>query len=445
MHSGSWSRRGLLKAGGAGALLLSLPEWFVEETLDAAQAKPPKSANDKPNIALIGCGGRGRVDAHESEPFGNIVAVCDVYERHAQGAMMEFGGPDRVKAYTDFRKLLERDDIHCIINGTPDHWHTLVNLAALKAGKDIYSEKPLTLTVDEGRRLVDAIRKSDRILQTGTQQRSDPTFRLACELVRNGRIGKLQEVSVILPAGLYGGPFKSRPVPESLDWDFWQGQTPQVDYMPERGDFRFRYWYEYSGGTMTDWGAHHNDIVLWALDVDGPVEINGKPSIDMIPGGYTAYSQYHVEYTYTNGVRHHCFTTLDDMWSGGHVRNGAGTLHNGIRFDGSHGWIWVSRGEIQASKPEIIHEPLPSNAIRLYASNNHKANFYECVRTRKQPICPAEVGHRSASACHIGAISIRLGRRLHWDLEAQQFVNDAEANKMLSRPQRAPYTYEMVS
>ena len=436
------SRRRLLRAAGAASVLSALPKWFMEETVEAADAPAPRSANDKPNVALIGCGGRGRVDAQEAEPFANIVAVCDVDDRHARGASMQFNG---AKTYHDFRKVLERDDIHCIINGTPDHWHTLVNLAALKAGKDIYSEKPLTLTVDEGKHVVEAVNRTGRILQTGTQQRSEANFRLACELVRNGRLGKLEEVTTILPAGLYGGPFMPRPVPDGLDWDFWLGQTPKIDYVPERADFRFRYWYDYSGGTMTDWGAHHNDIVLWAVGVDGPVSVDGKPSIDVVPGGYTAYSQYHVEYTYPNGVRHHCFTSTNDMWTGAPVRRGPGTLHNGIRFDGSEGWLWVTRGDIQASKREIIQEPLPGSAIRLYVSSNHKANFFECVRTRKQPICPAEVGHRSASVCHIGTISIRLNRPLKWDPKKQQFDNDPEADKWLSRPQREPWTYRSVT
>ena len=437
------SRRQILQRTGAAALA-TLPGWFLEQTLDAASdSKPPRSANDKPNVALIGCGGRGRVDAHEAQPYCNIVAVCDVYDAHARGAAMEFGG---ATAYQDFRKLLERNDIDCIITGTPDHWHTLVNLHALRAGKDVYSEKPLTLTIDEGKHVVDAVQRTNRILQTGTQQRSDPEFRLAAELIRNQRIGKLQEVTVILPAGLYGGPFPAKAVPEGLDWDFWLGQAPKVDYCDERGDFRFRYWYDYSGGTMTDWGAHHNDIVLWALGLDdsGPVSINGKPSIEMVPGGFTAYSQYHVEYTYANGVRHHCFTTTSDMWTGGSIKQGPGTLHNGIRFDGTDGWLWVTRGQIQASKPEILKEPLGSDAVRLYVSNNHKANFFDCVKSRKQPICPAEVGHRSASVCHLGAISIRLGRKLDWDPAKQQFVNDPEADKWLSREMRKPWGYEAV-
>ncbi|HEY2585126.1 MAG TPA: Gfo/Idh/MocA family oxidoreductase [Tepidisphaeraceae bacterium] len=437
------SRRSVLKAAGVSAALAALPHWFVEQMLDAAEPKPPTSANDKPDVALIGCGGRGRADAHEASKYCNIVAVCDVHDHHAQGASMEFG---EAKPYKDFRKLLERDDIPIVINATPDHWHTLVNLAAMKAGKDVYSEKPLTLTIDEGKHVVDAVERTGRILQTGTQQRSDPNFRLAAELIRNNRLGKLQEVNVWLPAGLKGGPFPAQPVPDGLDWDFWLGQAPKVDYVPERGDFRFRYWYDYSAGTMTDWGAHHNDIVQWALGMDdsGPVEIEGKPTSDLVPGGYTAYSEYQIDYLYANGVPLHVRTTTNDSWGGAYLNKTPGAQHNGIKFVGADGWIWVTRGKIEASKPEILHDALPSDAVRLHVSDDHKADFFQSVRTRQQPVCPAEVGHRSASVCHLGAISTRLGRTLRWDPQKEQFVGDDEANQWLARKQRKPWTYDSV-
>jgi predicted dehydrogenase len=423
--------------------LAVLPQWVVEQTLDAAESKPPAQANDKPNVALIGCGGRGRVDAKEASRFGNIVAVCDVHGAHAEGAAANFYP---AKPYKDFRKVLERADIPIIINGTPDHWHTFVNLAALKAGKDVYSEKPLTLTIDEGKRVVQAVKSSGRVLQTGTQQRSDPKFLLAAELIRNNRLGKLSEVQVTVPAGMRDGPFKPAEVPKKLDWDFWLGQAPKVDYMPERGDFRFRYWYDYSGGTITDWGAHHLDIVQWALGMDGsgPISIDGKPVSDLVPGGFTAYSQYKIAYTYSDGVTVHLDTTADDNWGGAPVHKGPGTRHNGIKFIGADGWLLVSRGKIEASKPEILHDPLPASATRLYVSTDHKANFFNCVRTRKTPICSAEVGHRSASVCHLGAISLRLGRKLGWDPEKEQFVGDAEADKWIAREQRKGWTYDTL-
>lgn len=435
------SRRELLKSVGALAATTVLPKWFIEETLDAAEPSAPTTANDKPRFALVGCGGRGRAIVHDALPFGNLVAVCDVDDRHAEGALVDFHG---AKTYHDFRKLMERDDIPIILDATPDHWHTLVNLHAIKAGKDVYSEKPLTLTVDEGKRVVEAVGKSDRILQTGTQQRSDPTFRLACELVRNGRVGKLQEVTVILPAGFRGGPFQSEPVPSGLDWEMWQGQAPATDYVKERCGFSFRYWYDYSGGTMTDWGAHHNDIARWGIGLDGPSSIEGKALVQPVPGGYTAISEYQVEYVWPNGVLHHCQSTIDDEWTGGVKRQGPGTLHHGVKFQGTDGWIFVTRGRIDASKPELIHEPLPSNAVRLYVSNNHMGNFFDCVRTRKQPAVPAEVGHRSASVCHLGTLALRLGRKLNWDPVKEEFIGDEEAQKSVAREMRKPWDYSVA-
>lgn len=437
-------RRAFLKTASAFAASAGLPLWFAEETLDAATPPPPPGPNDKPNVALIGCGGMGRNDAKLASTFANVVAVCDVDSKRAAEASVQFGG---AKVYGDFRKLLERGDLHAVINGTPDHWHTLVNLAAVRAGKDVYSEKPLTLTIDEGKRLVAAVTKSKRVLQTGSQQRSDAKFRLACELVRNGRVGKLQHVTVILPAGLRDGPFQTAPVPPHLDWDTWQGQTPAVAYVPERCHLKFRYWYEYSGGTMTDWGAHHNDIALWGIGLErsGPVTVEGKALIDMIPGGYTTPQQYRVDYTYANGVTHTCLSTIRNRFDGSTNPDAGKELpQHGVKFEGSDGWIFVTRGKIEASKPELLTEPLADRKVSLYVSDNHMKNFFDCVRSRQQPICDAEIGHRSVSVCHLGIIAIRLGRKLQWDPATETFGNDKEANQSLAREQRKPWTYDSV-
>ncbi len=399
------------------------------------------SPNDQPAIALVGCGGMGRGDAKNASRFGRVVALCDVDEARIAEAKKLF--PDAT-AYKDFRKVMERDDIHVVICGTVDHWHTLVSLAAMRAGKDVYCEKPLTRTVEDGKQLVRAVGKTKRVLQTGSQQRSDKDFRLACELVRNGRIGKLQHITTILPAGKREGPFQTSVVPPSLDWNFWQGPTPDVAYVKERCHFSFRYWYEYSGGTLTDWGAHHNDIALWGggLERTGPVSVEGKALSEPIPGGYSAIADYKIEYVYANGVAHTCESTPDNNVSGG-VVNPDGKLH-GTRFEGTNGWIWVTRGKINASAPEILTDPLPSSAIRLYVSDDHMGNFFDCVRSRKQPICEAEIGHRSASVCHLGAISLRLGRKLKWDPKREQFVGDKEANTFLELKMRKPWSYDSV-
>lgn len=436
-----WNRRSFLKAAGAATLL---PAWFSEQCRSLAETPQPRSPNERPSLALIGCGGQGRGDAKNASRFANIVAVCDVDSKHAGDASKQFND---AKIYSDFRKLLERKDIDAVINATPDHWHTLVNLAAIKAGKDVYSEKPLTLTIDEGKRLVAAVKRSGRILQTGSQQRSDPRFRLACELVRNGRLGKLTQITTILPAGLNQGPFKSAPVPKELDWEFWQGQTPAHEYMPQRTHLYFRYWLDYSGGTMTDWGAHHNDIALWGMGLDrsGPLTIEGKALVKQIEGGYTAPSEYEVEYTYANGVHHRCVSTTANTIFGSVARKPKeGELLHGVKFEGPEGWIYVTRGKLEASQPELIKEPLKSKKVELYVCNDQMGNFFDCIRSRKAPICEAEIGHRSVSVCHLGVIAIRLGRKLNWDPAKEEFVNDKEANGYLAREMRKPWNYEMI-
>jgi predicted dehydrogenase len=404
----------------------------------SGESQPP---SEQVRLALIGCGGQGTGDARNAKRFANTVALCDVDASHLAAAKKDF--PDAA-GYSDFRKLLERKDVDAVICGTVDHWHTLVAIGAMKAGKDVYCEKPLTLTIDEGKRLVEVQRETGRVLQTGTQQRSSREFRLAADLVRNGRIGKVERVEVWLPAGLREGPFATGEVPPGFDYDFWLGQTPAVPYVKERTHFSFRYWWEYSGGTMTDWGAHHNDIVLWALDQDGsgPVSIEGKQLVEMIPGGYTAASEYEVTYTYANGVVHSCKSTTASEWWGG-VKDPNGQQH-GIKFIGSEGWIWVTRGALQASDPAMIKEELPASASRVYASQDHTGNFIECIKSREPTICPASVGHRSASLCHLGVTSIRLGRKLIWDPVKEQFIDDAEANQFLARPMRKPYDYDML-
>ena len=438
------SRRSFLKACTTTAAATGLPVWFLERELQGATT-PKLGPNDRPGIALVGCGGMGRGDAKNATRFGEIVALCDVDEKHVNQAAEQFaqGGKTPAK-YNDFRKVMEREDVHVIITGTPDHWHTLVNLAATQAGKDIYGEKPLTLTIDEGKHLVKAVHKHKNVLQTGTQQRSDARFRLACELVRNERIGKLKEVTVWLPAGLREGPFSPQPVPPELNWDFWLGQAPQVEYMPQRCHLYFRYWYDYSGGTMTDWGAHHNDIALWAIGLPGPVTAEGKALAQPIPGGYTAISEYDVKFTYANGVIHNVRTTKADNIFGG-VEDPAGQ-RNGIRFEGTQGWLWVNRGDLRASDQALIDTPLPEGAHRLYKSDDHMGNFFECVRSRKLPIANVEAGHRSASISHLGAIALRTGLPLRWDPVAQKFVGESgkEANRYVAREMRKPYDYSFV-
>lgn len=442
------TRRSFLQRCSAAAALTGLPLWFVTRRLAAAEESAVKrpAANDRPGVALVGCGGQGTRDAQNAAHWGEVLAVCDVDRQRAAAAAEKLKDGGRTPAvYGDFRRLLERDDIHILVNGTPDHWHTLVNLGAARARKDVYAEKPLTLTIDEGVRLVRAVRQAGIVLQTGTQQRSSQRFRLACELVRNERIGKLKEAKVWLPAGLREGPFATSAVPENLDWDTWLGPAPKVDYVKERCHRTFRFWYDYSGGTMTDWGAHHNDIAYWAIGLLAPRTVASRVLVQPIPGGYDTYSEYEVDYTYENGVRLGIRTTTDDSIYGAKVK--ADGQRNGIRFEGTNGWIWVNRDQLQASDPDLLRTPLPEGAVRLYESKDHMGNFFECVRSRRAPICDVEIGHRSATMCHLGAISMRTGRRLTWDAPAERFVGEhaAEANAYVARGMRTPYDYSYVA
>jgi predicted dehydrogenase len=430
------SRRELLGRT-AGIALASLPAWYAQESMaqerEREAGRPKKNGpNSNIQIACIGPGGSragfrqglGVTRGMSRKEGVKVVAVCDVDKLHRDEAAKAFGAD--CQAYDDFRELLRRKDIDAVVIGTPDHWHAAIAIAAMKAGKDVYCEKPLTLTVAEGRQISKVQRRTDRVFQTGSQQRSDRRFRLACELVRNGRLGKLSRVEARLPNGTKGGPFETKPVPADLNWDMWLGPAPYAEYVPERTHGSFRHWYEYSGGMMTDWGAHHLDITQWALGADesGPLRVESVGLLHANPRGYNVVTDYEVTYTYPNDV------TVVATHKG----------ENGVRFEGDRGWIFVSRGKIEASDEAILKEPLSSGATRLYESNDHIQNFVDCVRDRKDPICTAEIGHRSATVCHIGNISLRLGgRTLNWDPEKERFQGDDEANGMLSRPYRKPW------
>lgn len=438
------SRRRFLKSAALLAAASPLPAWFEAEARVSKRPRIALSANDRPAIALVGCGGMGRHDAKLASAFGDIVAICDVDDARLDEAQKQWPA---AKRYRDYRDCLQHLGLHAIINATPDHWHTFINLAAVRSGKDVYSEKPLTLTIDEGRRLVEAVRANGTIFQTGSQQRSDKRFRLAVELVRNGRLGTLKHITTSLPSGPHGGPFAPSAPPATLDWNLWQGQTPDLSYVKERCHGTFRYWWEYSAGTLTDWGAHHNDIALWGLGLPlsaaGPVRVEGHALRDPLPGGYSFPSTYIVHYRYANGVTHTCRTVQTEGGSGNVLdpKTPPAQMPNGVLFEGSEGWIFVTRGRIEASHPGILEEPLNNRTWSAEVSDDHMGNFIEGMRRRRTPICGAEVGHRSVSLCHLGAIAIRLGRPLRWNAQRERFVEDREADAWIARPQRPGFGY----
>jgi predicted dehydrogenase len=454
MTRGNLSRRGFLTqsmallTAGAG-----LPAWFAREVLEAQQQNdnPPAGPNDRINMAAIGIGSpqsRGLGIYNQARALGRhiqYVAACDVDRRHLDRAceQMRMHGFGEVGRFEDYRRLLENRDIQAVTIATPDHWHTLIAIEAMRRGKDVYLEKPLTLTVNEGKELVRVARQTGRVLQTGSQQRSEYNgrFRLATELVRNGRIGQVRRIECRI-GGNPRGTFRVAPVPPGLNWDMWLGPCPLVDYVPERCHYTYRWWYEYSGGKMTDWGAHHLDIAQWALNADnsGPTEVVGtgeEPSRE--PNSYNCHPNFTVTYTYPNNVTVVATSRPLPVTEG---YNNTPRDDNGVLFEGENGrWLFVSRSRIVASDPRIIDEPLPANAIRLPVAenNNHMANFIACVRNRRRPICDVEIGHRSVTVCHIGVIATRLGRRLRWNPEREEFIDDAEANRMLSREMREGY------
>lgn len=437
------SRRRFLARSAAGLALAGLPEWFAAREARAAEEQRLAPAtrrigpNDQINIGGIGMGGsKGgfRQGLHDTRAVGGkngckVVAVCDVDRTHREEAGKEFQ-LDAASQYLNYRELLARPDIDAVVIGTPDHWHAVMAVDAMRAGKDVYCEKPLTHNIDEGKTLVRVARETGRVFQVGSQQRSDARFRLACELVRNGRIGTIKRVEARLPGGSAGGPFPVLPYPSDLDWNRWLGPAPYTEYVKERTHGSWRHWYEYAGGMVADWGAHHFDIAQWGLGTDrsGPVRIESKgefPPQAKEKNAYDTPTQFEITFTYANGI----------------PLIGTNKGENGVRFEGDRGWIFVSRGKIEASDQKLLDEPLPKDAVRLYVSNDHAGNFVECVRARKTPICDAEIGHRSATLCHLGNISLRLGgRRLEWDPKAEMITNDREAVALMGRIARRPWS-----
>jgi predicted dehydrogenase len=406
-----------------GGLFAALPADLARVMMAGARAEP---VHDSVRIGCIGVGGQGKYNM--GRVLKQVVAVCDVDSKHLAEAKarVEKGTGKRCGAYGDYRKLLESKDVDAVIVSTPDHWHTLPTLHACAAGKDVYCEKPLTLTIAEGQVLVKTARKHKRIVQTGSQQRSEygGKFRLACELVRSGRIGKVHTVRVGVPGVNFKGPaVPDCPPPPELDYDFWLGPAPKRPYNPKRVHYLFRFFWDYSGGQMTNFGAHDLDIAQWGLGMDesGPVSIKGKARYQA-KGWYEVPEWFEAVYKYQNGVTVIC----------GQGQKG------GVTFEGDKGSIHVSRGRLTSRPADIVKEPL-GKGVHLYKSDGHHRNWLECIRKRKLPICDVAIGHRSATVCHLGNIAIRTGRPITWDPVKEEIVGDREAAALVSRPYRAPW------
>ena len=420
------TRRELLKGAAGLGLAAAFP------SLVPARAF---GANDRIRVGFIGVRNQGtnNVEAILGKEGAEVAGLCDV-DREVlaeAGSLVEERAGRSCPAHRDYRELLDRDDVDAVLITTPDHWHALPTVDACRAGKDVYCEKPLSLTVAEGRAMVEAARAHDRVVQTGSQQRSSDRFRRACEAVRNGRLGEIRRVVVGLPGVNFDGPAvpDTEPPPE-LDYDFWLGPAPDRPYNPKEVHYNFRFFWPYSGGQMTNWGAHHLDIVQWALGMDdsGPTRIEPVSVAYHPEGWYEVPMTSEIVFAYDDGVEVRC-------------RQGQGDP-NGIRFEGSEGTLFVSRGELEADPPAIVEEPLGPGAVLLEESRDHHQDWLDCIRSRERPICDVEVGHRSATVCHLGNIALRLGRPLRWDPRREEIIDDPGAAALLERPYREPWSLE---
>ncbi len=444
-RSNSISRRRFLKRSGAVAAGALAVPYLVPARALAAGGKP--GANDRIGVGYIGVGRRGgQLLGLPKE--GEVVAAADVDRKRAEA----FAARQQCGAYQDYRQMLERDDLDAVVIATPDHWHVLAAIHVCQAGKDAYVEKPLSLTIREGRVLVDAVRKLGRVVQTGSQRRSMANHRFGCELVRNGRLGKLQTIVAHNYPSPWNCGLPGQPVPDGLDWDRWCGPVEPVPYHADvyiqrskPGWISFRRW---SGGEMTGNGAHGFDQIQWALDMDhaGPVEVwaeGGKldaPTYtepESRARGDRACSQGRmVTYRYPNGV---LVKTNDGLVTGKRAGQSPGRLVCGALFVGDEGEVFVGCNESTSDPPEIAQEPIGDDEIHLPVSDNHMQNWFDCIRSREKPIADVEIGHRSAIVCHLGNIARWLGRKLTWDPATETFPGDDEANAYLDRPRRKGY------
>jgi len=451
---GRVSRRRFLKTGLGAAAVVGFPTIVPSTVL--GQFAPSKRIN-------VGAIGVGRISRIHDMPSimqydrARVVAVCDLDAHRVEDGKKlvndfysnKSGKPqDGVKGYANYRELLADKDIDAVVVSTPDHWHALIGVDAVRAGKDVYLQKPASLTIAEGRALSDAVQASGRILQIGSQQRSAVQFRYAAELVRNGRIGDLQRVEVGLPIDHDGGEKKPMPVPDWFNYEMWLGSTPYVYYTETRVHPQQGYgrpgWLccrQFCAGMIAGWGAHHIDSAHWAMNTEytGPVEVWGHGDF-LDRGLWDVHGAFKTEALYANGVR----MTI------------SGDFTNGIKFYGTKGWIFVSRGNEQvtqsdpgaklkdaaalaASDPRMIQSVIGQDEIHLYESKEQHGNWLDCIVSRANPISPIEMGHRANTTCLLHDIAMLLKRKLYWDPVAERFKNDDEANALLSRPQRAPY------
>ena len=451
------NRRHFLKQTAVGSALISVPYFSTSSRLRG------QDANSKPTIASIGVGGsRGRYNrggnvARQAARFGQMIAVCDVDDLHAEQFNQSFGG--KLNTYRDYRELFDKEKPDVVTIGTPDHWHVPIAITALRSGADVYCEKPLTLTIQEGIDICRVVKETGRVFQVGTQQRSENNERFlkAIAIAHSGRLGANVNAYVAIGGAPKDKEFQSTPAPDDIDWDMWVGPAPAADYCEQRRRM-FRWWFEYSGGKMTDWGAHHIDIAQWALGFGstGPVSVSGTgkfpPLIPddvnwnaflngeaKLPNTYNTVTEFSIDLKFENGsvlnVNHQYRRPEENIDFG-----------NGILLEGDKGRIFVNRGKLQGAPVDNLTEKdnaeLEEIIGQLYKGKprgGHMKNFFDCLEDRSLPVADVFTHHRTMSSCHMCNIALMLGRELNWDPKAEKFVGDDQANLLMSRTSRKAY------
>ena len=455
------TRRNFLKTAAAAGAITGAPLIWTKRSALA------QDANSQKTVASIGVGGsRGRYSrggsiARNASRLGRTIAVCDVDDRHNEEFNKSMGGD--LAMFTDYRELLEKHKPDIVTIGTPDHWHVPIAIAALRNGADVYCEKPLTLTIEEGIRVRKVVAETGRVFQVGTQQRSenDRRFLDAIAIVQSGRIGKNVKAYVAIGGAPKGGPFKTTEVPDGFDWNMWLGPAPEVDYSVERRKL-FRWWFEYSGGKMTDWGAHHIDIAQWALGKShtGPTSVVAKGNLppmipdnfnwpaflngdEKLPNIHNTAMNFNIDLKFDDGA----LISVNNVYDKDGVKFG-----NGILFVGDEGRIFVNRGKLQGKVVDKMtktdKQEIDDRVAELYkgkSPGNHMKNFFECVEERVQPISDVDSHHRIMTSCHLCNIALMLGRPLKWDPVKEQFISDDQANQLVSRKSREGFTMETIN
>ncbi len=425
------NRRQFLKTATAGGMTAAAAPYVITSAALGNQEKPP--ASERIPVGFIGVGSHGigrNLNTFLHQADAEPVALCDVDPGQIQKALNTVrgrrGGDFTCQMTKDWREVIARDDVDAVQVSTPDHWHLTISLAAIRSGKDVICEKP-TYDIAEGRLLADTVKRYGAVFQTSTEDRSIDLYHRMAELVRNGRLGKLQKIFVQLPAGPgNAGDATPKPVPPGLDWDMWLGPAPAKPYRAGLHGYHWRWNTDYSGGQLTDWGAHQLDTAQWANDTErtGPIEVEGVGKRHE-NGLYDTFHDYHLVYRYASGVE----LRVD---SGG----------TGLRFEGTDGWVGNSgwRRPLEASSPDILNTVIGPDELHLFTcpAGEHR-NFLDCVKSRRDPYFPAEVGHRCSTVAHIGNIAMELGRKLRWDPDKEEFPDDETANRLRSRARREPW------